>query len=163
MRSSLFVASLLFSRFKSLSAAPSPPSAPPAAPLASLRGLSFTSLISPVSIFCDPSLALSRHRGSEKGDLSLPDAESPGGPVRPKVLQGEPSPSGCQEPPLGSHQPALRDSLMSRGEVTGSFFPSVFQPFIFQVLACHLIVLPIYWGPRRLVWKVLICIRRENK
>lgn len=42
---------------------------------------------------------------------------------------------------------------MSRGEVTGSFLPSVLEPFIFQVLACHLIVLPIYWGTRGLVWK----------
>lgn len=61
-----------------------------------LRGLAFTSLRSPVSIFCDPSLALSRHRGPERGVLSLPGAESLGGPVRSKVLQGEPSPSGIR-------------------------------------------------------------------
>lgn len=65
---------------------------------------------------------------------------------------------------LRDHQLSLRDSLMSREELTGPSFPSLFKPFIFEILACHLNCIANLLGySLASSWKTLICIQLENE
>lgn len=79
--------------------------------------------------------------GPKGESCGLPGADRLGGasPLHMQEFRSELHLQGVSKPLLlRNHQLPLQDSLMTWEEVTGSFFPSLFKPFIFQTLACHL-------------------------